>query len=382
MNLKTYEKTRWQNIYRHKKNKNYVIMISKPIKTSVSRIEGKKIFDKEQAIKIRDTYKPNISTYRNVNTDFDTLYLKYIDNCEMVQKLAYNTILKKKRVYNRYFKNKFTKKINKINKNDIVKLVNYSECSEKQKNLLITQLKSFFNWCIKEEIIYVSPILNMPLYKVSKNEMKYWTPNNLKKFLSTLNEDIKNWETKEVAYRIKLLTLISFSLGCRIGETRSLSFNSFDIENKKVNILHSINYDNKNNNYVKTTKTYHSQREVDITEKLINEVLQYKDFLINEMLYDVKDDSLIFFNYSKNRPFSDTALRKQFYKYCDKAKVPKIRMYDLRHTYVATMMAEGKELYHISKRIGHINYNTTVNKYGHLSDNIKQEIAKTTDKYF
>lgn len=382
MDLKTYEKTRWQNIYRHKKNKNYVIMISKPIKTSVSRIEGKKIFDKEQAIKIRDTYKPNISTYRNINTDFDTLYLKYIDNCEMVQKLAYNTILKKKRVYNRYFKNKFTKKINKINKNDIVKLVNYSECSEKQKNLLITQLKSFFNWCIKEEIIYVSPILNMPLYKVSKNEMKYWTPNNLKKFLSTLNEDIKNWETKEVAYRIKLLTLISFSLGCRIGETRSLSFNSFDIENKKVNILHSINYDNKNNNYVKTTKTYHSQREVDITEKLINEVLQYKDFLINEMLYDVKDDSLIFFNYSKNRPFSDTALRKQFYKYCDKAKVPKIRMYDLRHTYVATMMAEGKELYHISKRIGHINYNTTVNKYGHLSDNIKQEIAKTTDKYF
>lgn len=382
MDLKTYEKTRWQNIYRHKKNKNYVIMISKPIKTSVSRIEGKKIFDKEQAIKIRDTYKPNISTYRNVNTDFDTLYLKYIDNCEMVQKLAYNTILKKKRVYNRYFKNKFSKKINKINKNDIIKLVNYSECSEKQKNLLITQLKSFFNWCIKEEIVYVSPILNMPLYKVSKNEMKYWTPNNLKKFLSTLNEDIKNWETKEVAYRIKLLTLISFSLGCRIGETRSLSFNSFDIENKKVNILHSINYDNKNNNYVKTTKTYHSQREVDITEKLINEVLQYKDFLINEMLYDVKDDSLIFFNYSKNRPFSDTALRKQFYKYCDKAKVPKIRMYDLRHTYVATMMAEGKELYHISKRIGHINYNTTVNKYGHLSDNIKQEIAKTTDKYF
>lgn len=382
MDLKTYEKTRWQNIYRHKKNKNYVIMISKPVKTSVSRIEGKKIFDKEQAIKIRDTYKPNISTYRNVDTDFDTLYLKYIDNCEMVQKLAYNTILKKKRVYNRYFKNKFSKKINKINKNDIVKLVNYSECSEKQKNLLITQLKSFFNWCIKEEIIYVSPILNMPLYKVSKNEMKYWTPNNLKKFLSTLNEDIKNWETKEVAYRIKLLTLISFSLGCRIGETRSLSFNSFDIENKKVNILHSINYDNKNNNYVKTTKTYHSQREVDITEKLINEVLQYKDFLINEMLYDVKDDSLIFFNYSKNRPFSDTALRKQFYKYCAKAKVPKIRMYDLRHTYVATMMAEGKELYHISKRIGHINYNTTVNKYGHLSDNIKQEIAKTTDKYF
>lgn len=57
-------------------------------------------------------------------------------------------------------------------------------------------------------------------------------------------------------------------------------------------------------------------------------------------------------------------------------------MYDLRHTYVATMMAEGKELYHISKRIGHNNYNTTINKYGHLSDNVKKEIAESTDKYF
>lgn len=56
-------------------------------------------------------------------------------------------------------------------------------------------------------------------------------------------------------------------------------------------------------------------------------------------------------------------------------------MYDLRHTFVATMMAEGKELYHISQRIGHSSYNTTVDKYGHLSNEARKEIAKTTDKY-
>ena len=56
-------------------------------------------------------------------------------------------------------------------------------------------------------------------------------------------------------------------------------------------------------------------------------------------------------------------------------------MYDLRHTYVATMMAEGKELYHISRRLGHTNYSTTVNEYGHLSKKARKEIAKITDKY-
>lgn len=57
-------------------------------------------------------------------------------------------------------------------------------------------------------------------------------------------------------------------------------------------------------------------------------------------------------------------------------------MYDLRHTYAATMMSEGLELYHISERLGHTNYNTTVNKYGHLSNEKRKEIAKTTDKYY
>lgn len=68
-------------------------------------------------------------------------------------------------------------------------------------------------------------------------------------------------------------------------------------------------------------------------------------------------------------------------KFCEFCEVSKIRMYDLRHTYVATTMLEGKELYQISSRIGHSNYSITVNKYGHLSTEIRKEIANSTDKY-
>ena len=44
-------------------------------------------------------------------------------------------------------------------------------------------------------------------------------------------------------------------------------------------------------------------------------------------------------------------------------------------------MSEGKELYQISSRLGHSSYSTTVNKYGHLSNNSRKEIAKITDKF-
>ena len=44
MDLKVYKRTRYQNIYKHIKNGNYVISMSKPIKTSISRIDNMKIF--------------------------------------------------------------------------------------------------------------------------------------------------------------------------------------------------------------------------------------------------------------------------------------------------------------------------------------------------
>ena len=99
------------------------------------------------------------------------------------------------------------------------------------------------------------------------------------------------------------------------------------------------------------------------------------------MKYDVKDNDLLFFNYSTNKPYSDTTLRKQFKRFCKLCNVKEIRMYDLRHTFVALMMYEGKELYQIQQHLGHSSFSTTINQYGHLSTELKKEIAKSTDKY-
>jgi integrase len=169
-------------------------------------------------------------------------------------------------------------------------------------------------------------------------------------------------------------------LGDRIGETRALFFSSINKQNNTITINHSINYNPDGEDYISHTKTKYSQRTIDVSENLISAIEEYKDFLIKKG-YNINDNTLIFFNHQNNKPYSDSYLRNQFYKYCEDAGVSKIRLYDLRHTYVATMMQEGKELYLISERLGHTSYSTTVNKYGHLSNEVRKEIAKTTDKY-
>lgn len=174
---------------------------------------------------------------------------------------------------------------------------------------------------------------------------------------------------------------LSFTLGDRVGETRTLSFGSFNKEQLKININHSINYDTKSDDFLSNTKTYSSQREIDITNKLIEEIEKFRFFLQNELKYKISEDTLLFLNHTTKKPYTDTTIRKSFYKICDEINLSRIRLYDLRHTYVATMMAERKELYLISERLGHTSFSTTVNKYGHLSNRIRKEIAEVTDKY-
>lgn len=382
MNLKIYEKTRYQNIYRHKKNKNYIIKINTPIDTTVTSINGSKIFKIDDAVKIRDNPKIKIQKTKEITykDEFNDLWQKYIYYCINEDKQAYNTWHKKQIMYNAYFKNKINQRVTKINKDFLIRFINDTECSLKQKNELMKQLKTFFNWCIKEEYLINNPMTNIQKFKTEKPKMKYWEPREIKQFLNYVNQCIDNNIDKEIAYRIKMLTLYGFILGDRIGETRAFYFGTIDKNKSAIDIMHSINYDPKSNDFLSSTKTYWSQRRIDISQFLIDETDKYKVYL-KSLGYEIGDDTLIFLNHETHRPLSDTTLRRQFKRYCKEAGVTQIRMYDLRHTYVATMMSEGKELYLFSERIGHINFSTTVNKYGHMSNKVRKEMAEITDKF-
>lgn len=386
MDKKIYEKTRYQNIYRHKKNKNYVIMMSKPVKTSISRIDGKKITDIDSALKIRDNYIiRNQKGIESVHKEsFDVLWEKYITNCKKIKKLEYNTILRKEKDYNRYLKGKITKPVSKIDKDFMAEFIDNCVCSNKQKNHLMKITKAFFNWCIEEEFIITNPIVKIKKYKVEKIEMKYWLPNEIKQFLETINKDIESDDltAKKNAMIVKTLTIIGLAVGDRVGESRALRFKDFNKAEKTLSIMHSINYDKSDSNLIKTTKTEKSKRINTIDEKLLEQIDEYKSFLINECNYKIDDNTLLFLNHSTKKPYSDVALRKKFHYYCDKANVTKIRMYDLRHTFVTTMMAEGVDISIISPYIGHNNISTTSNEYGHITNEVKRKIANIASKYY
>lgn len=388
MNTQTYKKTRYQNIYKHYKNGNYIVMISKPVKTSISRINGDKIWKIEDALDIRNNRKLRLQKGAEIQykNNFDSLWDKYINWCIYEDKQDYNTYNKKQKLYNSHLKNKFTKQLSKITKEDFIRLIDDIDTTDKQKNEIIKLLKAFLNWCVDvEKCLVLNPIARLKKYKVDKPNMKYWLPEHLNTILNTLNNTIESKDTtlfeKYDAWIVKIIILIGFSLGDRIGETRALQFKKISKEFNTIKISNSINYDPNSTVSIKTPKTKESNNELFVSTKLITEINNYKKFLKEKMCYTITEDTLILFNFNTGKPFTDTILRKKFNYFIELSGVPKIRMYDLRHTLATTMMSEGYDMYAIQDRLRHKSIKTTIDNYGHITLNKRKEMAQITDKY-
>ena len=121
MDLKIYEKTRYQNIYRHKKHKNYVVRINKPVRTSVSVVKGKQITRLEDALRVRDN--PHLKIQKGIEiasySDFYAQYTNYTNYCKNTLKLAKNSLLRKDKTYTKYLRGVFQQKLSKIVESDI-----------------------------------------------------------------------------------------------------------------------------------------------------------------------------------------------------------------------------------------------------------------------
>ena len=69
-----------------------------------------------------------------------------------------------------------------------------------------------------------------------------------------------------------------------------------------------------------------------------------------------------------------TGLRKAFLAVCEDAKLPGVRLHDLRHSFASFAVADGASLFLVGKLLGHASTRTT-ERYAHLSGDPLQDAA-------
>lgn len=238
-----------------------------------------------------------------------------------------------------YFKNR---NIEDIKKADIVSLLDllwsktYKGKPYSQKTLMKIYgfFTAFYSWCVLHyDIPNALNGISPPKRRNNKEPRQIWTEEEFERFIACV-DDLK--------YKTIFTTL--FYCGCRVGELQSLTPKDYDGEQLYIHATLSPKTLGDAPYKITETKNYKS-RHVPLPQKAtdaIDEWIKYKreNGMANTFLFG--DD----------RPSSLNPIRFAMEKGIRKSSVKRIRIHDLRHSYVSLLMAKGVNFGVIAALIG------------------------------
>ena len=130
-------------------------------------------------------------------------------------------------------------------------------------------------------------------------------------------------------------------------------------------------------------KTKKSRRSIDISNTLINALKSHRRKQLEERLklgaaYENLD--LVFASEIGTPLLHGNLLRRHFKPLRDKAGLPKIRLYDLRHTMATLLLSAGENPKVVSERLGHASIVLTLDTYSHVLPTMQKEATEKIEK--
>lgn len=400
MNLKIYEKTKYNNIYKHRKNRTYAIDLSlgydqygKRVRTTKTGIptekEAKRILGNEE---LKKKNKDHII----FNYKFDSFLDEYYEWCILSKTVKEESLKKKKCRFDNhiipFFKNK---ELDKIDENFILKwhkyLDNKPSLNPTSKNTMHKQLSAYFNWLlIHKRIISVNPCLAVKNFKIPKKIIEYRTLEEMDKLWKCILEDEE--KTKEIKLRMYCITKLLFFGGFRIGELLGFKIKDFDFDiiNKdivdvdeiKLNLSRTLYY--SSNGYILSDgKTDNSLGTVYIGKNVFQPVFDYIKYM-NKIGYIFEKNDYIFTNPNSNKKiavFSPTTISKQLNYFVNKADLPHTKPKDMRSSHGTFLLSEGYSIEEVQNRLRHTRKETTERYYATFYEENRKQLAKDIDKY-
>ena len=216
---------------------------------------------------------------------------------------------------------------------------------------ITAQLAAVLNFAVRYYNLPQNPVNKLDKVKYEKKQLDFWDVDQFKKAV----EFSKGIE-------MHLIFQMLFYGGFRIGELQALT--PADLRERDMSVSVTKTYKYIDGEWVKgPPKSPNSTRRVALPEFVWKELKGYIS-----KLYHHDDNSDIFTcSRSKIRTHLDNAAKF--------AKVPRIRVHDLRHSHVSYLISLGFTTYEIADRIGDTPF--VVEKiYAHMYESKRMEIAK------
>jgi integrase len=222
-----------------------------------------------------------------------------------------------------------------------------------------TTLTMALNHAVNDDLLPGNPALKVRKPKAQKPEMVPLDPTQVARFLQAARID-----------RLYALHMTALDSGARPGELFALLWADVDLEGRYLTISKSLE-DIGGALRVKTTKTPKSRRRIDLSADTVAALAEHRKTMLAEghIAGPVFCDSLG--GYLRLTNFR----RDSFLPILERAGLPRIRLYDLRHTCATLLLLAGVAAKVVSERLGHSSITLTLDTYSHVLPTMQRKAA-------
>lgn len=226
---------------------------------------------------------------------------------------------------------------------------------------------------VKWKMLVSNPAADVELPRSVRRELNVLTPEQAQKFL-------------KVAYEGKhgVMFHLALATGLRPEEYLGLKWPDIDFQAKTVTVQRTLVWKRwKTEYYFGEPKTSRSRRTIPLSSSLIKSLSAHKRAQLEARLKlgaAWTNLDLVFCS-ENGKPHSIRNLQRRHFKPAlAKAKLPDIRMYDLRHTCATLLLLAGENPKVVSERLGHASIVLTLDTYSAVLPSMQQGATDKLEK--
>ena len=232
--------------------------------------------------------------------------------------------------------------------------------------------KAVFKKALKSGIIHTDPTEDVIVggyVKAQKEQVNYLSEKDQLKLTAEL---VKSLKPKEVS---PYLLLFSLATGVRFSEAIGLTWDA--INSKKGTVTIDKTWDLVETHDFAPTKNESSNRTITIDDFTLKYLDQLK-VRQNELELNYKN---LVFSVLGEEPPTNNSVNQSLKRALKRAGINNtITHHGLRHTHISLLLHKGVNIKYISRRAGHKDVSTTLNKYSHIIDEMEQTESKKVNE--
>jgi integrase len=206
------------------------------------------------------------------------------------------------------------------------------------------------------------------LRSIPKVEQKAWTADELQAFLRAA-----------AGHRLFPAFWLSAFTGMRRNELLGLRWEDFDEHHATISInrgLVAVAYEMR----VTRGKTPRARRRIDLDATSVGVLTAWRAWQQAEQAAAGIQNAGWMFTGGDGEPINPHAISQAFERIERRARVPIIRLHDLRHTHGTLLIAAGVPVKVVTERLGHATPGFTIDTYQHVLPGMQAEAARTFEQ--